>query len=52
MKNRREELAAEGESLTKVKIQKGIFPGDALLPLLSLIAMMPLNYIIRKCTVG
>ena len=33
-----------------VKIQKGIFHGDSLSPLLFLIAIILLNYILRKCT--
>ena len=33
-------------------IQRGIFQGDALSPLLFIIAMMPFNDILRKCTVG
>ena len=43
-------LTAEGKSLTEVKIQRCIFKGDALSPLLFVIAMMPLNHIRRKCT--
>ena len=46
----RVELTAGGKSLAEVKIQTGIFLGDALSPLLFVIAMMPLNYILRKCT--
>ena len=46
------ELTAGGKSLAEVKIQRGIFQGDALSPLLFVIAMMPLNHILRKCTVG
>ena len=44
------ELTAGGQSLSEVKIQRGIFQGDALSPLLIVIAMMPLNHILRKCT--
>ena len=33
-------------------IQRGIFHGDRLSPLLFIIAMMPLNHILRKCTAG
>ena len=44
------ELAAGGETLGEMKIQ--IFLGDSLLPLLLQIAMMPLNYIVKKCTGG
>ena len=44
------ELVVGGKGLAKVKIQRGIFQGDALLPLL--IAMMPLNHILKKCTGG
>ena len=50
MKNWRVELTAGGKSLAETKIQRGIFQGDALSPLLFIIAKMPLNYIPRKCT--
>ena len=43
------ELTAGGKSLAETKIQRGIFQEDALLPLLFIIAMMPLNHILRKC---
>ena len=46
----RVELTAGGQSFAEVKIQRGIFQGDALSPLLFMIAMMPLNHIFRKCT--
>ena len=52
MKTRRVELTAGGRSLTKAKIQRGIFQGDALSPLLFIIAMIPLNHILRKGTAG
>ena len=45
-------LTVGGRSLVETKIQRGIFQGDALSPLLFIIAMMPLNYILRKCTDG
>ena len=35
-----------------MRIQRGIFQGDALSPLLFVIAMMPLNHIFRKHTGG
>ena len=44
------ELTAGGRSLAEAKTQRGIFQRDALLPLLFIIAMMPLNNILRKCT--
>ena len=44
MKNWREELTV-GKSLVEVKIQRGIFQGDALLSLLFVLAMMLLNHI-------
>ena len=50
MKNWRVELTAGGKSLAETKIQRGIFQGDALSPLLFIIAMMPLNHILRKCS--
>ena len=49
MKNWRVELIAEGKSLTEVKIQRGIFQGDELSPLLFVIAMMTLYHILSKC---
>ena len=45
-------LTAGGRRLAEAKIQRGIFQGDALSPLLFMIAMMPLNHILRKCTAG
>ena len=50
MKNWRVELTAGGKGLAETKIQRGIFQGDAQLPLLFIIAIMPLNDIHRKCT--
>ena len=38
--------------MAETKIQRGIFQGDALSPFLFIIAMMPLNHILRKCTTG
>ena len=52
MKTWRVELAAGGRSLTEAKIQRVIFQGDALSPLLFIIATMPFNHILRKCTAG
>ena len=50
MNSWRQELTAEGQSLAKIKIQTGIIQGVALSPLLFMIAMMPLNHILWKCT--
>ena len=50
MKNWRVELTAGEKSLTQNKIQQGIFQGEALSPLQFMIAMILLNYILRKCT--
>ena len=44
------ELTAGGKSLTAVKILREIFQEDALSPLLFVIAMMPLDHILRKGT--
>ena len=52
MKIWRVELTARGRSLAETKIQRGIFQGDALSPLLFIIAMMPLNHVLRKCIAG
>ena len=42
------ELTVGGQSLAKINIQKGIFQGNALSPILFVITMMPLNHILRK----
>ena len=47
VKNWRMELITGRKSLAEVKIQRGIFQGDALSPLLFVVAM-----ILRKCTGG
>ena len=52
MKNWKAELTAGGKSLAETKIQRGIFQGDALSPLIFIIAIMPLYHILRKCTAG
>ena len=52
MKSWRVELTAGGRSLAVTQIQRGIFQGDALSPLLFIIVMMPLNHILRKCIAG
>ena len=46
------ELTAGGKSLAEIKIQRGIFLEDAQSPLILVIAMVPLNHILRKCVVG
>ena len=52
MQTWRVELTAVRKSSAKANIQRSIFQGDALSSLLFVIAMMPLNHILRKCTVG
>ena len=52
MQTWRVELTAGGRSLAETKIQRGIFQGDAISPLLFIITMMPLNHILRKCIAG
>ena len=52
MKTLRVEMTAGERSLAEAKIQTGIFQGDALSHLLFIIAMMPLNLILRKGTAG
>ena len=52
MQTWRVELTVGEQRLAEVKIQRGIFQEDALSPLLFVIAMMPLNQILRKCTTG
>ena len=51
-KNWKVELPVGGSGLAETKIQRGIFQGDTLSPLLFIITMMPLNHILRKCTAG
>ena len=51
LKTWRDDLTAGGGSIAETKIQRGIFQGDALLPLLFIIAIMPLNHILRKYAV-
>ena len=43
-------MTAGGRSFAETKIQRGFFQGDALSPLLFIMAIMPLNHILRKCT--
>ena len=50
MTNWKMKSTAGGKSLAEVKIQKSIFQGDSHLPLLFVMAIMPLNYILRKST--
>ena len=52
MKTWRVELTAGRKSSNEAKIQRGIFQGDALSPLLFIAAMLPFNHILRKCTAG
>ena len=52
MQTWRVELTAVERSLAETNIQREIFQGDALSPLLFIIAMMPLNHILRKCIAG
>ena len=46
------ESTAEGKSITEVKNQTGIFQGEAQSTLLFVIAMIPLNHILKKFTGG
>ena len=50
MENLGVELIGRGQTLGKVKIKRGIFQGDLLLPLQIDIVMMSLNYVLRICT--
>ena len=46
------ELTAGGRNITEAKVQRGIFQGDPLLPLVFIITMMPLNHILSKSIAG
>ena len=46
LKSWKVDMIAGGKTLAKVKIQRGNFHGDVLS---TLIAMIPLNHILRKC---
>ena len=50
MENWRVELTAKDQAQEVVKIQRSIFQGDLYSSLLVVIALMPLNYLLRKCT--
>ena len=52
MKTWKVELTAGGRSIAKWKVQRRIYQGNALSPLLFTTAMMPLNHILRKRTAG
>ena len=52
MKTWKVEWTEGGKSLAETKIQRGIVQGDALSPLLFLVAMMPLNHVLKKYTPG
>ena len=52
MKTWRVELTTGGRILAEAKIQRSIFQGDKLSPLLFITAMMPFNHILKKCTAG
>ena len=48
----RVELTTGGRNFAKTNVQRGIFQGNTLSSLLFIIAIMPLNHILRKCTAG
>ena len=50
MKTWKVESTAGGRILAEVKVQRGIFQGDALSPLLFITGIMTLNHILRKST--
>ena len=52
MKTCKVELTAGGRSLAESKIKRRVFQGDPLSQLLFIIAVMPLNHILRKCKAG
>ena len=48
----RVELTARERSLPETHIQRGISQGDTPSPVIFIIAVMPINHILRKCTTG
>ena len=52
MKNWNTNMTLCGEYLANVNIRRVIFQGDSLLPLLSVICMVPLTQILRKLKSG
>ena len=52
MKTWKVELTAGERSLAEANVQRGIFQGIVQSQLLFIIAMIPLNHILRKCTAG
>ena len=50
MENWKGKFAARGLTVAEVKIQSDILMSDSLLPLLFAIAMILLNYILKKCS--
>lgn len=52
MKSWRTELSACGELLGEVKINRGIFQGDTLSPLLFVISLIPMTLVLRDINIG
>ena len=46
------ELSSEGVRQGEVKIRRGIFQGDSISPLLSVMSMIPLTLVLRKVKEG
>ena len=49
MENCKVKLIAGGQILAEVKFQRVLFQGESILPLLFIIAMMPIDFIFRLC---
>ena len=50
MENWEVELTAGGQTKAEIKIQSSIFQRDSLLQLVFIIAMIPLNYVLRNAS--